>query len=329
MACKAIGRFFIAAIATFVLFSGCGGSGLKSRQTDGGLGGSGGVHGSGGSGVGGTSASGGSSEHGGASSSGGSGAGGTSASGGSSEHGGAGGSGGSGGAKPDAGCPPGWTLCCGQCLGPSAGVCAPCPVGGTSGSGGGMDGGMAGSGGGSGGTTARDAGIADARQDSSAVDVLADARQDSSAVDVATAVDTMPSFIDQIDGIWLVGWMGDMNHFSWVRIGVVSRGLGAGSADFLAGDDLTINSPYWQCSGQGRFVASEKPNSILFTFPASCPSGIEREYTFDPFQSPGSYPKGAILAATVTPLSGVSALQGYKFPDTQCNADMTSCSDPL
>jgi hypothetical protein len=181
--------------------------------------------------------------------------------------------------------------------------------GGTGGSG---TGGVAGSGG----TTARDAGPADARQDVSAVDVPAE-------VDSVTAVN------NQMNGIWLMGWMGDMNHFSWVRIRSDSPGGWGGTADFLAGDDLTINSPYWRCSGQGRWNIPQKPHSILFTFPASCPSGIEMEYTFDRFYAPGSYPKGAILAASVTPLSGSSALEGYKFPDTQCNADMTSCIDPL
>ena len=163
---------------------------------------------------------------------------------------------------------------------------------------------------------ARDAGSADSRQDLSAVDVPAD-------------VGSMTAFIDQMNGIWLVGWMGDMNHFSWVRIRSDSPRSWGGTADFLAGDDLAINFPYWPCSGQGQWNIPQKPYSILFTFPASCPSGIEMEYTFDRFYAPGSYPRGAILAATVTPLSGSSALEGYKFPDTQCNADMTSCIDPL
>jgi hypothetical protein len=50
--------------------------------------------------------------------------------------GGVAGNGGSGGgpdASADAGCPSGWTLCCGQCVGPLAGICASCPgTGGTS-----------------------------------------------------------------------------------------------------------------------------------------------------------------------------------------------------
>jgi hypothetical protein len=323
-------EFFSAAIVIFALLSGCGGSGLKAWQADGGLGGNGGVQGTGGSGD----------------------------------------------AKLDAGCASGWTICCGQCLSPLAGVCASCSVGGASGSGGGIagidaaigstggtfgsggtgalgtggsqgghsggasggaggggiggfgggtdlagrdgTGGMTGTGGiaGSGGTTAADAGLADARQDVSAMDIPAD-------------VDSIDTFINQMNGIWLIGWMGDKNHYSWVRIRSNSPSSWGGTADFLAGDDLTINSPYWQCTGQGQWMIPQKPYSILFTFPASCPSGNQGEYTFDPFRASGSFPKGAILAATVTPLSGSPGLTGYKFSDTQCNADMTSCLDPL
>ncbi len=136
--------------------------------------------------------------------------------------------------------------------------------------------------------------------------------------------------LDASDRVLLVGqFRYTMNHYSWVRIRSNSPGGWGGTADFLAGDDLAINFPYWQCSGQGQWDIPQKPSSILFTFPASCPSGIQGEYTFDPFHAPGSYPKGAILAATVTPLSGSPGLEGYKFPDTQCNAEMTSCIDPF
>jgi len=67
---------------------------------------------------------------------------------------------------------------------------------------------------------------------------------------------------------------------------------------------------------------------MLITFPSSCPVKME-EYVFNPFYAPTGYPKGAILTATITTLSGKTALVGYKFPDSQCNADMTSCIDPL
>ena len=69
---------------------------------------------------------------------------------------GSGGSGAGGAFKSDAGCAPGWTMCCGQCLSPNAGICAPCsgtgggaPSGGTTG-----DGGPGGAGGGAAGDDA-------------------------------------------------------------------------------------------------------------------------------------------------------------------------------
>ena len=43
---------------------------------------------------------------------------------------------GTGGSGTGMGCAPGWTRCCGQCLSPAAGICAPCPAGGTTGTGG-------------------------------------------------------------------------------------------------------------------------------------------------------------------------------------------------
>jgi hypothetical protein len=71
---------------------------------------------------------------------------------------GRGGAGSGGDAGSDAGCAPGWTMCCGQCLSPQAGICTPClgvggaiSTGGTRGAGGlGSTGGISPSSGGSG-----------------------------------------------------------------------------------------------------------------------------------------------------------------------------------
>jgi hypothetical protein len=67
--------------------------------------------------------------------------------GGASPSGGVVGAGGSG-TGGSTGCAPGWTLCCGQCLSPQAGICAPCSAGGAGPSGGASStGGRGGSGG--------------------------------------------------------------------------------------------------------------------------------------------------------------------------------------
>ena len=89
-----------------------------------------------------------------------------------------------------------------------------------------------------------------------------------------------------------------------------------------------MNAPYWPCSGQGTWAIPQKPFSVYVMFPASCPDGLDPEYTFDSFQAPGAYPKGAVLAASLSTLNGAH-LEGYKFPAAQCAADMSSCQDPL
>jgi hypothetical protein len=73
-------------------------------------------------------------------------AGGTLGTGGASPSGGVVGTGGSG-TGGSTGCAPGWTLCCGRCLSPQAGICAPCPAAGGAGPSGGAGSGGLGSGG--------------------------------------------------------------------------------------------------------------------------------------------------------------------------------------
>jgi hypothetical protein len=146
--------------------------------------------------------------------------------------------------------------------------------------------------------------------------------------DAGADVDPITDFVNKMNGVWLIGVIGNMNHFSWVRIKSHSPGDWYGSAEFLSGDDLSMNIPYWPCSGTGSWEIPQKPDSIVFTLPKSCPSTVETEYTFE-FNTGSGYPKGAIRSAKVSPLSGGQAIEGYEFPDSQCNAQMTSCIDPL
>jgi hypothetical protein len=121
-----------------------GTGGVGGLQGTGGESATGGTTGQGGlpGGVGGASATGGNVGQGGLQSAAGgtTGAGGRSALGGAIGTGGIAGVGGSGpgrDASADAGCPSGWTICCGQCLSPLAGICGPCPATGGSGAAGG------------------------------------------------------------------------------------------------------------------------------------------------------------------------------------------------
>jgi hypothetical protein len=144
--------------------------------------------------------------------------------------------------------------------------------------------------------------------------------------DVALDVNDADQFLTAVQGTWLVGSSAGPASYSW--LGLTRSGPSGFTAYVQSGQDLAGNNPLWPCSGQGEWLLSQTPYSMLITFPSSCPIKME-EYIFNPFYAPTGYPKGAILAATITTLSGKTTLVGYKFPDSQCNADMTSCIDPL
>jgi hypothetical protein len=136
------------------------------------------------------------------------------------------------------------------------------------------------------------------------------------------------TFPGALDGVWLFGWSGGMNHFSWVRLRIEQ--MGGGGAQFLSGADLSYNIPFWDCSGQGDWMLTAKPDTIGLYFPEGCALGFQA-YTFLSLQPPSStFPKGAILEATVEGLGGPGQImQVYKFPAWQCDEAMTACQDPL
>jgi hypothetical protein len=144
--------------------------------------------------------------------------------------------------------------------------------------------------------------------------------------DATFDVNYSDQFLTAVQGTWLVGSSGGTTNYSWLRL--TRDAPSVFTAYVQSGQDLTGNTPFWPCSGQGDWFLSQLRYSMLITFPSSCPVKME-EYVFNPFYAPTGYPKGAILTATITTLSGKTALVGYKFPDSQCNADMTSCIDPL
>ena len=123
------------------------------------------------------------------------------------------------------------------------------------------------------------------------------------------------------EGLWLIGWSGGMNHFSWVLA------LPGGKALFNDGASLTANGPLWSCNGEGSWSMTQKPETIFLYLPPSCPG---MPLTFQSFQGKPDYPKGCVLSATLEPQSPSGMpLMACKFPSSQCDATLTSCVDPL
>jgi hypothetical protein len=182
----------------------------------------------------------------------------------------------------------------------------------------------------SGGGATPDAGSADAAVDH------ASAGDDAAHADASPGSDAAPpgdgggspfdagDFFSALAGIWLVGWSGGLNHYSWVRF----DGSAAGTADYdPGGAEILSNAPYWSCSGQGSYTVTQKPNTVLLTFPAACnlPALV---LTFDSFYSQGIPPK-ATLGAHVSTDPPNQPLDGFKFPPSQCDANMTTCQAPF
>lgn len=154
----------------------------------------------------------------------------------------------------------------------------------------------------------------------------------------ATASDTAPDttiapWHEVLHGTWLIGWSGGMNHFSWVRI---STDAGAqGVALYNAGANLSVNAPYWPCTGKGSWDLVSKPNAFRLTLPAGCTIKSLVVTLVDP-QPPkqGSWPKGPILWSTAEiyhPDTGTTqkSMGAYKYADSVCDATLSTCTGPL
>ncbi|HEX7668414.1 MAG TPA: hypothetical protein VF395_02465 [Polyangiaceae bacterium] len=126
-----------------------------------------------------------------------------------------------------------------------------------------------------------------------------------------------------LEGTWLVGWSGGLNHYSWVRFAA------DGSADVLDGAAIGTNAPYWPCNGRGSWVFAQKPETVFLTLPAGCTTATD-VLTFTGFQAPQGFPKAAVLGAHLEAGAGTpTPLDAWKFPPTQCDAALETCTDPF
>jgi hypothetical protein len=137
------------------------------------------------------------------------------------------------------------------------------------------------------------------------------------------------SFPTILKGIWLIGWSGGLNHYSWARFACAAADCWSGTVDIRSGADLYTNMPFWPCDGQGQWMVTAKPNTVDITMPAACADAGFQAFTFETFTPAAGWPKGAVVVSTVSWLNGPMSLDGYKFPDSQCDAAMTACTDPL
>jgi hypothetical protein len=141
------------------------------------------------------------------------------------------------------------------------------------------------------------------------------------------------SFPAVLEGVWLVGWSGGMNHYSWIRFSAfVSYGKKS-EARVLVGKEILSNTPYFGCGGQITWWMGAAARTAYLDFPStSCdPSGIATVgYVFSEVTPPdGSSPPGTLLKATLKEQATLKAISGFKLPADTCDAAMTTCKSPF
>lgn len=164
------------------------------------------------------------------------------------------------------------------------------------------------------------------------VAVAADHALDTTVVDLGSA-DMNLSFPAVLEGVWLIGWSGGMNHFSWVRFSkMATPSMTKKDAWILDGKGISSNLPLWDCSGKASYWMGAAGNTIYLDFPSSSclPGSSSKGYVFGDFDTSGAgAPKDVILSATVKDQATLQKFEGYKFPATWCDSAMTSCKAPF
>ncbi|MBK8258044.1 MAG: hypothetical protein IPK82_35930 [Polyangiaceae bacterium] len=125
------------------------------------------------------------------------------------------------------------------------------------------------------------------------------------------------------EGVWLIGWFGGLDHFSWFKFAFA--GPDVGTFDLLDPLGVTL-TPFYPCQGKGLFTTDAAQGILHLTLPATCNLPVQH-LTFEAFFPPGDFPPHATLAAQIAANQG--PLGGYQHAADFCNADFTACGDPF
>jgi hypothetical protein len=133
---------------------------------------------------------------------------------------------------------------------------------------------------------------------------------------------TFPDVLD--DGVWLIGWSGGLDHYSWVRFQFLA--MNQGTIDVLDAVGPTL-TPFYSCEGMGLFSADPATGVATLQLPAGC--GANSLLKFASFSPPSGFPPGATLESSIVEQGSMQPLMGYLYPSSQCDAAFTSCTSPF
>ena len=120
-------------------------------------------------------------------------------------------------------------------------------------------------------------------------------------------------------GLWLCGWSGGLEHYSWVY-------FDSGALSILDADCPSCTS-YFGCAGtDGEYLFGELMGSVIFTTPSSCPEPRRVAWMMTELCPPDGVPPGSLAYATFTDTTGEFRCDLY--PSEQCNTALSSCPAP-
>lgn len=150
-------------------------------------------------------------------------------------------------------------------------------------------------------------------------------------VDLPAGRDMASPILGEVGGgVWLIGWSGGLNHFSWIRFNAGGQ-AGIGSFDLLQPQGDPAWTAHYFCDGTGTWVANSRPLSFTLTLPAGCNMGTVI-LTFESITPSTGWPPGGDRIAAISEYNPASSttrkLEGYRFPPSQCDPQLKTCRLP-
>lgn len=163
-------------------------------------------------------------------------------------------------------------------------------------------------------------------------------RPTATTADAATASDATSSSgfpATLYDSVWMAGWSGGLEHFSWIKFMPGPSGLGGTWETIAVG--CSVCAPYFAgCPGGngkgGQFTATA-PATLVLQLPATCAvggtTGVET-WTFERIGAPTATFTGSTATAFIrTSRTTGTSMMGYKYPPARCNPAFTTCQTPF
>lgn len=170
----------------------------------------------------------------------------------------------------------------------------------------------------------------DARADAPTPTLDGGRAPDAAMADAGAVNDAAPSFLPQslAGKVWLFGWSGGLDHYSWVRF--FPNSGGTNGTWTVRNATCGSCTPYIPCEGNdGLFIAST--TSVTLQYPTTCGGGAPGSQTlvFKSTQPVSGPPQGADLQVVFAVEDTGSIVGAFRYPDTRCGADLAGCGDPF